>query len=220
MVWSVKVDMTGAQFDGYVGPDIISVEETTPDELFSDALGRALSVSPDFQSGFYGSVRESGAAFQLAIGEETLPVYAGPELTVGEMRRFLGNDEPTLRLAWGLGGNVDLVVETIWTLANLGLSLYSLRDAARHGINRVNRLIYADQWRFFEDWRDGGALTMPLEQAGRALNIWTLSEAERRLGATPEEASRFFQAIGYEARRDPWENRIWVDPDVPLPKGL
>jgi hypothetical protein len=204
--------MSGARWNGYDGPDILVIEEGSPDELFSDALARALSVSPNFQRGFRESTRETGAAFQLI--EDAPPVFAGPETTIADMKQFLGDEEPALEIAWGVGAGIDLIVETIAFLADAGLTLYGLKQAATDGGRKVDQLIYEKQWRLFEDWRDGGPLTMELRQVGYALPIWTPAEAQRRLGAAAGDAARFFQALGYEPRRDEWNNRYWTEPEA------
>lgn len=217
MTWSLNIDLTGV--DGYDGVSSIDVGEEAADELFVDAFDRAFAKA---NGGKYGTslqnYRDHSDELIFTLeneeGEDGVPVTTGPTLTVAEMRAFVGERPTTLRVAWGVGGDETSIVETIWTLATLGLTYLSLQQAMGMGGAAVDRLIYRADHQSFQDWADGGPLTMPLEQAARSQPDWTLTETRRRFGASEERASAFFLALGYEPRRDEWGQRHWVDPDT------
>lgn len=139
-------------------------------------------------------------------------LYAEGEATVGDCAVFIGEDRAPLRLAWGIGGDgLAWLLVSLSGLINVGLCLKDTRALAREGRDALDARIYSKQRRLFADWRDAGHLPMELVQTVKAEADWKPEALERMFGAAQHEVGPLLRELNYEATRDEWGNRRWLD---------
>jgi hypothetical protein len=176
MAWSVELDVS--QYAPWLaGPVLISVEETDSDEGFTDSLSTGLAplIGPQNLEDAFSAydVEKWGSSWWLTFGdrrEDRMPVWTGPNLTVGELREFLGERPERLTSALNIGAPDPFpIIEGIWNLIVTGLTLNDIRKLVfESGYSAVYRHLYVADWKAYADWKHTGVLTMPLEQAGRS----------------------------------------------------
>lgn len=201
---------------------MIAVKEEDPNEPFTQALRRALEPvvgAPDVDEAFWGAEVDTwGSAWWLRLGDgraDRMPVWTDPHLSVREMRLFLGDQPERLTLAAGIGAGPEPfpILESIWQLVNVGLTLEGLRSLIVHaGYPAIYQRLYAADWKALADWKHTGAMTRALEQAGRSERNWNEKMLARRFGADANDARLFMSALGYQPVIQYDGTRIWRDP--------
>ncbi|WP_344736317.1 hypothetical protein [Microbacterium awajiense] len=206
LVFDVSPILSGPFADDM--PAVLEVEAEYPGEKFSDAWRRSFEVAyPGVDDWFIGW-------WKIRLDEPDLPLMSiDPDMPVAEAERFFGSRDSKIGIAWGLGGDGHILVDAIWTLLSLGLTLEGIlsitgrtRDGYESVVNRETRRVY-------EDWRDSGD-SDPSDVLVRAIRRRPCWHADRLRAVFGEDGGRLSDAMrgaDYVPRRDARGHRVWVE---------
>lgn len=192
--------------------DLIVVSDD-PDEVLWDAMMRALAK----RSGQERVARFAGGGWANGGWHWTDPndpayfglIWAGGDLTVGQMATFLGDEAEhnTLELGWGWGGEVEPALQTIIDLVGDASLAYGAIAFMR---GKVRQAIDGERAGLMAHYRDSGDLTMELRQQVMALREWRQDDFLRKFQTDPATAAKVMAELNYEVETRGGK-RYWIE---------
>lgn len=184
----------------------------TPDELFAQALERS------FLRAFAQSLAEArnhNGTFLVFLWRNTpasddeevdpelqISLDAGPDLTLGQLWRFLGEeasaDPATFRIFTdgGRGGDGALITNIVDVMLGAATA-WGVIQPMIQGARKAAQIRYRANRRASEDWLDTGVVSDELRQLVKAQGSWHLPHFMNEFRLSREKAPELLRSLGY-----------------------